>query len=201
MKRVVVILGLLLSLMAGGANAALYSRAGGTMVYDDVLKITWLADWNYRGQPMQWEEAMNWAANLEVDGFRGWRLPTAFNQDGSGPCSAYYCSSSELGYMFYLNWAATAGSDFSTGTNTANLSLFKNVKDTYSMSTRYAGNTQDVWRFDTRNGGQGYSADFSNGVYSVAVRDGDIANVPLPATIVLLVLGLVGIGAARRKQS
>ena len=47
MKRVTAIIGVLLGLMAGGANAALYSRAGGTMVYDDVLKITWLADWNY----------------------------------------------------------------------------------------------------------------------------------------------------------
>ncbi len=42
MKRTAAIDGAVMRLMAGSANAALFSRDQ-NMVYDDVLKITWLA--------------------------------------------------------------------------------------------------------------------------------------------------------------
>lgn len=44
MKRKAVIVGVVLGLMAGSANAALYSRDNGKMVYVDVLNVTWLAN-------------------------------------------------------------------------------------------------------------------------------------------------------------
>jgi len=39
--------------------------------------------------------------------------------------------------------------------------------------------------------------------FAVAVRSGDVADaqIPVPATLTLLGLGLAGIGAARRKQA
>ena len=46
MKRMIPITTALL-LVAGAANAALLSRAGGQAYYDDVLNITWLGDANY----------------------------------------------------------------------------------------------------------------------------------------------------------
>jgi len=149
MKRVTAIIGVLLGLMAGSANAALYSRAGGTMVYDDVLKITWLADWNYAATSgyasanaggtgtnqvnstgtMGWDAAKTWSANLVVDGYGGWRLPTVFNRDGSGPCRLHErCVDSEIGYMVRTNWFP-----FPTP-NTANLAFFRMCSPTTTGS-------------------------------------------------------------------
>jgi hypothetical protein len=81
------------------------------MVYDDVLKITWLQDANYAqtsgydtaGQ-MDWNAAMTWANNLSYGGYDDWRLPSALNyQDGSGPCFGFNCTSSEMGHLYYID--------------------------------------------------------------------------------------------------
>lgn len=88
----------------GTANAALYDRGNG-MIYDNVLDVTWLQDFNYAkthgyddqsstyfhlcghsGPPacnwegnmwQLWNDAGNWAASLTVGGVSGWRLPSA----------------------------------------------------------------------------------------------------------------------------
>jgi hypothetical protein len=78
---------------SGAAGAGLIDRGGG-LIYDDVLKITWLQDANYGAGSsyddglettdglMTWQNALNWAANLSYsDSVRnqtltGWRLPT-----------------------------------------------------------------------------------------------------------------------------
>lgn len=114
MKQIAAIAGMVLGLVAGGANATLYSRDNGNMVYDDVLKITWLADWNYArtsgyagasaSGKMNWAAANTWANTLVYGGYSDWRLPTSLNQDGTGPCdNSSICKSSEMGYMFYQN--------------------------------------------------------------------------------------------------
>lgn len=101
--------------LSGAAQAALVARSGG-MVYDSMLDITWLADWNTNGL-MNWTTANDWANNLVFGGFDDWRLPTSLNVDGSGPCSGYNCTGSEMGHMFYDEFDATAGSPITTGTN------------------------------------------------------------------------------------
>jgi hypothetical protein len=219
-KYLATIVGLLLGLIAGGANAALYSRAGGTMVYDDVLKITWLADWNYAATSgyasanaggsgtnqiqsdgrMGWDAARTWSANLVVDGYGGWRLPSTYNGDetsgvSSGTCSASApgCVDSEISYMVSRYWFP-----FPT-TNTANLALFNNIQPFYWLDTEVGSNYAYYYSIQSKTLGIGPLKSFP--FFAVAVHDGDIANVPVPATLALLGLGLVGIGAARRKQA
>jgi hypothetical protein len=176
------------------------------MVYDDVLKITWLRG----GFEGNWNAANTWANNLVYGGYDDWRLPTALNQDGSGPCAFSICNSSEMGYMFYQNWGKTAGWGSIYGNapppNTENWALYQTVQYYHWSGTVSLAPDPDIgtrgyaWMFSFRDGFQ-FGENMTDVMYAVAVRDGDVADVPVPATIALLGLGLAGIGAARRKQA
>ena len=84
MNKVIPILSLLLALaIVGKSEAALFDRGNG-MIYDDVLKITWLQDANYAmtsnydtDGKMTWAQATAWADQLEYGGFDNWRLPSS----------------------------------------------------------------------------------------------------------------------------
>jgi len=192
------------------ANANLEARAGG-MVYDDVLDITWLADANYAQTSgydsdgkMNFDEANTWAAGLSYGGYDDWRLPTALNQDGSGPCFGYDCTSSEMGHMFYNNLGATARSSILAGTNTDNLALFTNLQSyEYWSGTVYAPSLVSIaWYFYTGKGDQVFSTQ-GNEFYAWAVRPGDVAAIPEPETYAMLLagLGLLGVAAKWRRRS
>lgn len=85
---------------------ALTDRGFG-LIYDSERDITWLKDANYAktlgrtpdGQ-MNWYDATAWVSRLSYRGVKGWRLPSALNQDGSGPCLGQGCSGSEIGSLF-----------------------------------------------------------------------------------------------------
>lgn len=133
--------------------------------YDTALDITWLADWNANGTLMNWTDANTWAAGLDVDGVTGWRLPTALNQDGTGPCGpALNCTDSEMGYMWYTELGNTAFFLTNTGD-------FTNLQTNYYWSgTEYAPNTSKAWYFNTIVGYQNPNdKDFA--LYVVAVRE------------------------------
>jgi len=194
-------------LCSGVAQAALIDRGGG-LVYDDVLNITWLQDANYAKTSgydsdgrMNWGETNAWAAALSYGGYDDWRLPTALNQDGSGPCFGY-CSSSEMGHMFYNNMGASADVSILSGTNSANLALFANLKsDVYWSGTAYAPNPAIyAWYFWTARGRQdfgGHGTEF----YAWAVRPGDVAPaVPEPETYALLLAGLGAFGVVAKQR-
>ena len=80
--------------------------AGFGLIYDRERNLTWLRDANYAqtagrtadGQ-MNWYAAMSWVARLSYAGVRGWRLPTAFNRDGTGPDTGENCTDTELGHL------------------------------------------------------------------------------------------------------
>jgi len=198
---------------SGAPQAALFDRGGG-LIYDDVLDITWLADANYAKTSgydsdgrMNWSTANTWAANLVYEGYDDWRLPSALNQDGSGPCQGYNCSSSEMGYMFYNNLGATAYYSVLLGTNTVNLALFSNLKSyVYWSGTMDAlGSVNHPSNFMTEFGFQ-YLNLPSYESYAWAVRDGDIAvaaPIPEPEVYAMLLagLGLLSAVAKRRRPS
>jgi hypothetical protein len=81
---------------------------GNGLIYDVERDVTWLQDVNYAktsgrspdGQ-MTWDAATAWVAQLNYRGITGWRLPTARNRDGSGPCIGNDCRDSEFGHLFF----------------------------------------------------------------------------------------------------
>ena len=76
------------------------------LIYDVERDITWMQDVNYAktirrsadGQ-LTWPDAMLWVGALNYRGITGWRLPTALNHDGSGPCVGHGCNDSEIGHL------------------------------------------------------------------------------------------------------
>lgn len=111
----------------GAAHAELNDRGGG-LLYDDVLKVTWLQDANWAKTSgyhptgkMSWAEANKWVRNLvyrdsvrNVD-HKGWRLPKVEPVDGKsfnhqfrleGITDEGYnitSTNSEFSYMYYVN--------------------------------------------------------------------------------------------------
>lgn len=192
------------------ANAALYDRGDG-MIYDDVLDITWLQDANYAltsgydtNGLMTWTETNEWVNNLVYGGFDDWRLPsvnTLLTDAANSPETAYGFTSGELGYMYYINLEnclcpTIAGSfSFIDGVS-GELMSFLNVP------------SQGHWYGDEENWGIFYLAPYtgaqleiasSAGLAGWAVRDGDVAAVPVPATAWLFGSALIGFMGFKRK--
>jgi hypothetical protein len=189
--------------LTGSAQAALFNRGGG-MIYDSTLNITWLSDWNYAKTSgyhptgeMTWAAALTWANNLVYGGYDDWRLPTSLNTNGSGPCVGERCLGSEMGHMFYADWGASAGQDFSTGMNVTNLALFGNVQSNgYWSGTEFTPNQNYAWYFGTFDGFQTTGLK-STTAFAISVRSGDVAVVPEAPSYALLLLG-IGVGVVTR---
>jgi MYXO-CTERM domain-containing protein len=184
----------------------LFDRGNG-LIFDDVLNVTWLADWNFARTSqydtdgnMTWDSAMTWAETLVYAGHTNWRLPTAINIDGSGPCGpSLNCAGSELGHMFYKNWAAIPGQDFSSAANVDYLALFRNVGSIiYWTGTESKSNTAEAWFFGLNDGFQN-DATKRLSVYAVAVHPGDISAVPEPHAALLGLIGLAALPLLRTR--
>jgi hypothetical protein len=91
--------------VASTASAALVSELGGEVVYDTDYNITWLANANLAASntfgvsginadgTMNWDTAQSWITAMNTANYLGlndWRLPTAINKDGSGPCQSNF---------------------------------------------------------------------------------------------------------------
>ncbi len=203
-------LGILLGLSAIPAHAALEIRAGGTMVYDTDLDITWLADANYASTSgydadglMDWSAANIWAETLVFGGYDDWRLPTTLPEP---PLNGYDLTESEMGHLFYEELGGIAHEQLSI-THDADYDLFSNIQAwVYWSGTIYSPDTNNAWNFRFEDQYSAYSAGLLTWntttfeFYAWAVRSGDVAVVPVPAAMWLLGSGLVGlIGIGRRK--
>jgi hypothetical protein len=177
---------------ASTAQADLVAKLGGTVVYDTDRNLTWLANANANG-PMTWDQANTWAASLNVADHTGWRLPTALNADGSGPCYEYNCTVSELGHLFYGELGGVAGQSITT-THNANFNLFNTIQSyVYWSDTEYAANPGAAWSFATNSGYQGLGS--KDTVFLAwAVHTGDVAAVPEPEEYMMMLLGFTMVG-------
>ena len=193
--------------LSTSANAALISRLGGLAYYDDVADLTWLADANIAGTSMNWSDANNWVAGLDIAGVTGWRLPDTLQLDPN--CSfqsantsyGVNCTGSEMGNLFYNVLGGSANTSITT-THNANYDLFSNVLSSiYWTATGYLPDASYAWEFSLGSGSQGPRLKTSN-AYVWVVHSGNVSAVPVPAAAWLFGSGLIGlVGLARRKKT
>jgi uncharacterized membrane protein YphA (DoxX/SURF4 family) len=195
--------------------------------YDTALNITWLADANYAGNPMDWSTANSWATNLNPhgSGIIGWRLPKVVDKEsgalygyGDDGCNFAYSgtdcgynvdiATGEMAHMFYVTlgnkaYYDTSGTGPQPGWGLTNTGPFSNLGPyIYWSATGYARASGGSWNFHFSDGHQRYSGNTST-FYAWAVHAGDVgaAVVPVPSAIWLFGSGLAGlIGFARRKK-
>ena len=188
--------GVLIFFLFASVDAALLDRGDG-FIYDTVLDVTWTQDANINGLD-SWDNQMAWADGLSLVhngiAYDDWRLPTALNGDGSGPCAGYLCTGSEIGSLFYGTLGNADGIPFSNAGPFVNLQSY-----VYWLGTESASDpATTAWNFSFDNG---YQSHFNNSslYHAIAVRDGDI--VPIPATVWLFGSALGLLGWMRRKSA
>jgi hypothetical protein len=189
--------------------------------YDRTLDVTWMADagaLSLMSRADGWAGATSWAAQLDLHGVTGWRLP-ALSDTGAPGCDAEDAygggdcgynvrpDTSELAHLFFVTLGNASIFDGS-GTpvpdgGLGNTGPFSNVQsDAYWLGTPYQdGVGLSAWYFSTAVGVQGGS-NRGNPLYAWAVRDGDVASpAPEPATWGLMLGGLAMVALGRRGRA
>ena len=182
---------------AGSALAALELRdingnatavaADAKFAYDTVLDATWYLTANNTG--LFWDDAKAWAAGLTVGTFSGWSLPSADPTCGF----SVNCTNSQMGELYYTALGNVAFGPLS------NTGPFKNLQSyDYWSGTEYAPNPRGAWLFEANIGFQSAVGKIDV-LYALAVRPGDVAAVPEPGMVALLLSGLAGVMVMRRR--
>lgn len=179
--------------------------------FDNVLNLTWVRNAQLAsGSPqddgsnnsdglLTWASAQTWVAGLTVAGVGGWRLPsidTACNGSGTG----YGCNApaGELGYMFYVNLGGLATLPISTLPQNANHALFSGIADVGYWSGQTLASDPDQAGVQLYNEGyQDFAFKSLSENAAWAVQTGDVLAVPEPASVALLLSGLLLIAHRR----
>jgi len=178
-------------------NAVDASASNAVFEYDPNLDVTWFLKANTSG-PMSWDQAMTWASALKVGAFEGWSLPSALNQDGSGPCQGLNCVGSQLGYLLNVERYLSADT-YRLLINTSQGSTF------YWTSTQHALLSDFAYGMEHRTGEQFIRPERSTGLNGgdvIAMRPGDVATaVPESTTSSLALAGLAVSALALRRRT
>ena len=226
MKRLKLATAIMALTISTHSNAALIERLGGSAYYDDVLDITWLADANalasvFFGGTATWLNVNSWVDNLNVNGITGWRLPTALDtgpvgkdRSNGGTDTGYNVQTTDgaivysemaslyldtLGNLSFLDVDGNAQAGYGL-VNTGPFSGFGASHGGYwVVSKADPTSVSNSWVFSLSLGSQIDPLN-SGSFAAIAVHDGDVGAVPVPAAAWLFGSGLLGLlGFTRRK--
>ena len=118
-------------------------------------------------------------------------------------------TANEMSHLFYITLGNV--SDFNISgvfdngcifsTCLTNTGLFTGLQSFgYWSGLEFAPNAAGAWNFRTSSGSQFADAK-SNELFALAVHPGDVAAVPIPATVWLVGSGLLGMAGFRRKKA
>jgi hypothetical protein len=175
------------------------------------------------GVSMQWSTALAWTVgmnNANHLGVNNWRLPSV-TDTGSPGCTGFDyngtdcgwnvdLSTGEMAHLFYSTLGMNGsfdtngqptGCDSSPPTCLTNTDPFTHLRPEFFWSgNENVAYTPYAWGFNFGTGGQGQGD--KTAFYRVwAVRDGDIAIVPVPASVWLFGSALGLMGRLRRKAA
>ncbi len=165
------------------------------LIYDDDRNITW---YDYSNVSNTWNNQLTWADTLSVDfgvnTYEDWRLPTALNQNGTGP-GVDSVSGSEMGHLYYIEFGNVHNGGLKNTDDFLNLTGLN-----WYWSGTDIGIGGNAWIYIMSHGVQ-VSVGKGEGGRALAVLDGDVTAVPEPSLGLLLgisLIGLVGVGVVRK---
>lgn len=171
--------------------------------YDTEAGLTWLAganagvdtEYDIDGSDpllgpgdMTWENANAWAANLNINGVTGWRLPyapqpdQACDIDSQGVSVGFGCTGNELGNLYF--------NVLENNSSLTNPGPFQNIQENgYWLQARYS-HREDGAMYFMMDSGYLYPDTLSH-FYAWAVHDGDVGTisaVPIPPSVFLFLV-------------
>lgn len=196
-------------LIGAPARAELQLRGNGTMVYDTQTQLTWLADAGLGGLRTQ-ADAAQWAEMLSFGGFDDWRLPTVapvngsalnldWSDDGSTDVGQNNAgANTALGHLYHASLGNTAAGLALTGP----FSGLADPADPIGPAFWTGTATEPGWAlaFFMGMGAQDQLAGDTL-ARAWAVRVGDVAAVPEPDSLALVLAGGLALAGVARRRS
>lgn len=226
MLALVAVLGSLVSANAALTTIGTATYGGNcyNLIYEDDQKLIWLDYTNglTYSNGYSWQNQVNWASGLNDSGvltyninpgisvkWNGdWRLPETvdgpwvYGNDGT-TTAGFNITSSEMGHLYYVSLGNLSPFDTSAnpqpGYGLQNTDPFNNLLGihAYWSGSEYSFDPYYAWGFDF---GSGYQNSGPKYYYylATAVRSGEVSAVPVPASVLLLSSGLLGLVGLRR---